>query len=238
MEPHPDPRHLHVLVHNVSQSDLILSFAPPGDVASARDLCSTFARPLYRYYLDVCERVFENLVTDASGTGGRLLRQLVPADDSGGRGQAAQLLPVGMTIGRPLAIHRETLSYRDEHMSLAASNDESVEITSVYLPLLAVLLPRWLGALNRGGGKPAPPSKKVLFLVSGASVPDDDEHPLGSGSTEGTAVLMLRWLRAAYPEMELAETVRFALEFVLQRRPAARMAETEPLKVRVAARGG
>jgi len=95
------------------------------------------------------------------------------------------------------------------------STRETLRINAVFFPLLATLLPRWLGKIADkfgGGGEenerkkvaaplPSPNVKKVVVLVSGVGTPRNWTHSISGNSTEACAELMELFIHVLYPDI-------------------------------------
>ena len=78
-------------------------------------------------------------------------------------------------------------------------------ILTVFLPLIAVVVPQWLRVLKQRdyASQAGPPSKKVLVLVSGAGQPRDIKANPHDNSTEGTGQIIAQFIQAVYPDIEV-----------------------------------
>ena len=206
METRPDGRELALLVHNLSHSDAVFAVDTCNRLpANAKELTASFARPEYKSYYSMFKSL-RDYIDEHTGQISVLRQQLT---DEKGR---TALVPIGIALPSPFRVRRSQLTFKDASLQYGHS-DNMVAISAIYFPLVSVLMTKWLSALASAAAAKAakagpsssasatPPSKKVCFLISGSSVPDDPEHPRGAGSTSETAVLLLRFLRLAYPEV-------------------------------------
>ena len=93
------------------------------------------------------------------------------------------------------------------------SRQEALRINAVFFPLLATLLPRWLGKIaDKFGGTQAetkivsaplytPNVKKVIVLVSGVGTPRNWTHLRSGNSTQTCAELMELFIHILYPDI-------------------------------------
>mmetsp|Transcript_1117 Transcript_1117/g.2341 ORF Transcript_1117/g.2341 Transcript_1117/m.2341 type:complete len:1039 (-) Transcript_1117:331-3447(-) len=93
------------------------------------------------------------------------------------------------------------------------SIQETLRINAVFFPLLATLLPRWLGQIaDKFGGQDgeqktvaaplhSPNVKKVVVLVSGVGTPRNWTHSISGNSTQTCAELMELFIRLLYPDV-------------------------------------
>ena len=94
------------------------------------------------------------------------------------------------------------------------SPQEPLRINAVFFPLMATLLPRWLGQIadkygdEAGGQKqvvaaplPSPNVKKVVVLVSGVGTPRNWTHSISGNSTQTCAELMELFIHVLYPDI-------------------------------------
>lgn len=71
------------------------------------------------------------------------------------------------------------------------------EVVCVYLPLAAVLIPRWLGVVRSFGT----PCALWLYLVSGSGTPHNPDHPVTGNSTVAVSGLIDSFVRRVAPEV-------------------------------------
>jgi hypothetical protein len=93
------------------------------------------------------------------------------------------------------------------------SRQETLRINAVFFPLLATLLPRWLGKIaDKFGGTQGetkivaaplytPNVKKVIVLVSGVGTPRNWTHSMSGNSTQTCAELMELFIQVLYPDI-------------------------------------
>ena len=93
------------------------------------------------------------------------------------------------------------------------SNQEALQMNAVFFPLLATLLPRWLGKIaDKFGGAQCetklvsaplhtPNVKKVIVLVSGVGTPRNWTHSMNGNSTQTCAKLMELFIQVLYPDI-------------------------------------
>jgi hypothetical protein len=63
-------------------------------------------------------------------------------------------------------------------------------VYAVYFPLIAAIIPKWLGIVSAKPRFSVPGCRKILFLVSGAGLPRDPLADPANNSTEATAKLI------------------------------------------------
>jgi hypothetical protein len=63
-------------------------------------------------------------------------------------------------------------------------------VFAVYFPLIAAIIPKWLGIVSAKPRFSVPGCRKILFLVSGAGLPRDPLADPANNSTEATAKLI------------------------------------------------
>ena len=93
------------------------------------------------------------------------------------------------------------------------NRQEALRINAVFFPLLATLLPRWLGKIaDKFGGATCetkivsaplhtPNVKKVVVLVSGVGTPRNWTHSMNGNSTQTCAELMELFIQVLYPDI-------------------------------------
>jgi hypothetical protein len=88
-------------------------------------------------------------------------------------------------------------------MKLRASTDSNIpgntQIRSVYFPLIAVLIPKWLKSIDEGRSG----FKKVLILVSGRGTPMDTAANMSDNSTKQAGRLIEHFVHLSYPDIEV-----------------------------------
>jgi hypothetical protein len=97
--------------------------------------------------------------------------------------------------------------------SRSRQGQEVLRINAVFFPLLATLLPRWLGNIaDKFGGTQGettivaaplhtPNVKKVVVLVSGVGTPRNWTHSMSGNSTQTCAELMELFIHVLYPDI-------------------------------------
>ena len=95
----------------------------------------------------------------------------------------------------------------------SSAGRETLRINAAFFPLLAILLPRWLGKIaDKFGGTrdetmlvAAPPQtpnvKKVVVLVSGVGTPRNWTHSMTGNSTQTCAEIMELFIHVLYPDI-------------------------------------
>lgn len=94
-----------------------------------------------------------------------------------------------------------------------------VPISIIYFPLVAALLQRWRGkgegagssggsggagaggSSSGGGSSSTTTTKRILYLMAGASVPEDPDHPSAGSTTEHAALLLSRFIKMSFPDI-------------------------------------
>jgi hypothetical protein len=104
-------------------------------------------------------------------------------------------------------------TYDDGGAPDCSTRRETLRINAVFFPLLAILLPRWLGKIaDKFGGTQGetmivaalphtPNVKKVVVLVSGVGTPRNWTHSMSGNSTQTCAELMELFIHVLYPDI-------------------------------------
>jgi hypothetical protein len=169
---------LQILVHQISSSDLVL-LSP--DAACAK--------PHYSKYIEVSDFLLSRTSTPVAG-GTTLLTSTVAGQ--------TRPVPLGVQFITPASVARSSLTLRDAHGVLES---DSVSITGILLPVIAALIPRWeeeVHARTPSGAETG--IRKIVYLISGPHAHAGPESE-AVGSTDGIAMLLARFLRAAYPDI-------------------------------------
>lgn len=112
-------------------------------------------------------------------------------------------VPIGFNI-KDCSINAEDvnqgLRFRRDDKSLLESGSCVVE--AAYLPLIAVLFPKWLETINQCGHKN---SKKIIFLISGRGAPRtlDPLARMVDNSTKYTAMIMSTFINIIAPDVQV-----------------------------------
>lgn len=197
---HADPRELHCLVHNVSHTDVILLVESDAPAATGSVSADCFAKPLFATFAEATRSLAQMLVMEDAP-----LRTISMAVSD------TVDLPVGLRFTRAVELDAASVTLRTPPQTGApAAPGCKVRITGILFPLIATLVPRWIAVLagrsrraNRGATvSPAPPpARQIIYLVSGASVPDDPEYASGTSTTDYAASILCRFLRCAYVDV-------------------------------------
>ncbi len=212
----------HVLVHNVSHADMVVSLGESGSESSDTRSGLLLARPRFSTFklitqlLEDCvgnHRGFEEDGHDADGGEPLISVQRRPAflrSNSSARYPIAspspgRLLPVGLKFAAGCCPSLDDKAVRANfkvRQEGKADVPPSLAITGVYFPLLAVLIPKWTRWIQESIGSDGNP-KATVFLVSGVGTPRNQSHELMGNSTDGVARLMEAWLSRVYPALEV-----------------------------------
>ena len=202
------------MVHNVSHADMLVSLGGQPTARTnlllARPHFSTFTRMADLLEESVCDH--QGFADDDEHSGSTLRITSFPLftrSTSSSRypivsPSPGRHLPVGFAFapGRCPALSQrdmcENLKLRREDKKGIA---ESSNITGVYFPLLAVLIPKWTRWIRESQGDPQ--CEQTVFLVSGVGTPRNSTHELAGNSTEGVTRLMEMWLNIAFPRVKV-----------------------------------
>jgi len=182
-----DPRPADILVYNISHADLYLSYAERGKGEPRPQL----ARPGFNQFGRVGRSITEFLRHEADQNG---FNEKLESKAANGT-----LLPIGFKLDMPQSLSgfRTRGSHRE-----ASPRSPGVVFEAVYLPLLAMILPRWIDvAHNRSGG--GCEGRRVVYLVSGASTPRNSKDSPEENSTYYTACLAQTFIEAFFPEVRV-----------------------------------
>lgn len=172
-----DGRHLQILVHQISSSDLVLCTP----VAAC-------AKPQYMHYADVTDLLLSRLATDAQ-RGVSLLTADTDASVCGPQ------IPIGIKYNTSFELDRSQVALRDD----STATMSAVPVTGLLFPVVAAMIPVWMKELQSrtrarqaADGGLAP--RRIVYLISGPSVQAGPEHE-SAGSTDGIALLLTRFMR-------------------------------------------
>ena len=207
------PGGLELLVHNISHSDLYVMLKKTGPDGKELSDENYLARPKFSEFQPASEAVVRHLDEHSKHSSPEVLTC---------SSKYKVKYPVGLGLTHKGAVSGATVRDASEpgghppwerfhlrgfkrHDGQAPKLPDGVpRIVSVYLPLVAVLIPEWLRVLKRrtiSAGDPPP--RKVLLLVSGAGQPRDTDANPQDNSTEGTSRIIQRFVQACYPDIEV-----------------------------------
>jgi len=93
----------------------------------------------------------------------------------------------------------------NDQMKKTEALQETLRINAVFFPLLATLMPRWLGQISdkfkSDKSVESPNVKKVVVLVSGVGTPRNWTHSISGNSTQKCAELMEMFIHVLYPDI-------------------------------------
>ena len=94
----------------------------------------------------------------------------------------------------------------DDQMKKTHALQETLRINAVFFPLMATLMPRWLGQISDKFKSDkafveSPNVKKVVVLVSGVGTPRNWTHSISGNSTQKCAELMEMFIHVLYPDI-------------------------------------
>nr|CCA18497.1 conserved hypothetical protein [Albugo laibachii Nc14] len=119
---------------------------------------------------------------------------------------ATSRLPIGFKLGtnKIPVTDMHQFRIRDDLETFLEIREkwQKVAITAVYFPLIAFLLIKWLQVLQ---DFKSDHSKQLVYLISGAGIPHNVEHPIQGNSTEGTGRLIALFIRHVHPEMQIIQ---------------------------------
>jgi len=208
-------QYLELLVHNVSHSDLVLSLKETeSDNANASS--EIFIRPRFscfdkysRLVLDRIQSKDDNVIFfpryQRSMEDPRYAIQPFPSDWD------PPTSPTGFRLANPVSVDRDTLQQDvrirgtdQAHLASATQNPQyQPQISHVYFPLLATLLPIWERQIV--DTRYSQPVKRVLILVTGVGTPRNWTHSMTGNSTQACADLMEAFLARIDPSLTVVK---------------------------------
>ena len=177
----------HILLHNLSHSDLVLSV---GDI---------IARPKFSHFRKISEQILKKAGLKNENNELRI-RSHISYFSAYNRETEQEdndcQMPVGFDLAGDLsvAVNVDKLRLREDHSAVS----ESGVIDSAHFPLIAILLPKWLKSIEDQKNY-----KKVLVLVSGRGTPSDSHASVLDNSTKYLGRLILEFIKIVYPEIEI-----------------------------------
>jgi len=196
-------RHLDILVHNVSHTDLVMSFQAAGrnepettDV-SALALC----RPRFSFFdlysqkcLKVATSESQPLTVLHSPRYQRSMESLRIQDEP-----TDYQAPIGMRLPRPVVVESwNDLRIRGRDQPLVGDSITGT-VSHIFFPLLGTLLPQW----RQRSATRSKSTYRVLILVTGVGTPRNWTHSETGNSTQKAADLMRIFLNQVDPDLHV-----------------------------------
>jgi len=207
-----------ILCHNLSHSDLVLSL---NDRAMTHPTARIFARPSFRSYREITGKMVHQIADDdvVSSQIQTVFYPVFSRHKTGTQGQYPVMsepstnvvVPVGFDLRQNAVAVDDTATLRfrgaDLEVLQQPSSSSSTSSTttapgngcvseSVFFPLVAVLIPKWLQTCD-------PDKKKIIFIVSGRGTPNDSSSRMVDNSTKFTGVLITKFIEREYPDVEV-----------------------------------
>ena len=198
-----------ILCHNLSHSDLVLSL---NDRALTHPAARIFARPSFSSYREITGKMVHQIAGDdtVSSQIQTVFYPVFSRHKTGTQGQYPVMsepltnvvAPVGFDLRQNTVTvdDTSTLRFRGADLQVlqqpATTADNGCVIESVFFPLVAVLVPKWLQTCN-------PDKKKIIFIVSGRGTPNDSSSRMVDNSTKFTGVLITKFIEREYPDVEV-----------------------------------
>jgi hypothetical protein len=196
-----------VLLHNISHKDFVIALKHGDD--------KLLARPEFNHYNSVCEAICQSIESLPSD-----LLQIIHYPVSNRLQEGASNLknmyrefkiPIGYDIclhPEPLEINKEKLRIR--YKKSLADLSQLSQVVAAYMPLLSLLIPKWLAMIDCNTSGLSLKCKKILFLVSGEGTPyaSKSGSPQPStthvdNSTEFSARIMKAFISRMYPDIQV-----------------------------------
>lgn len=199
-----------VLLHNVSHADVVFgmntaSFGLSEDAVIARPKFSCF----HRIHYSIWEAI-EKAPSAARISLKNVYRHSAKETPLKNERQETYFVPAGLCL-RDVRITasdcQSKLRFRNNALSSrihAVTDpldpfDPANAIENIYFPLLAILIPKWLGSLKESRRYSS--NKKVVYLISGQGTPRDSNADIIDNSTEYTARLMKLFINMYYKDI-------------------------------------
>lgn len=183
------PNFYSILIHNVSHHDFVLALR-------GKNGENIMAQPKFNEVQEVSKRIFERYFGENKEQAPGIEEACFPS-----------ALTFGDTSECPYGWNlKESLSFDSYNkFSLKSStaelrDTEGVNMTGFYLPLVAVLVRRWLCIC---ADRHPPNSTKILYLLSGYAMPWNPEHSPQGNSTKFVGELIIKFCQQFYPEVRV-----------------------------------
>lgn len=198
-----------ILLHNLSHSDLV--FDINNDNNSFTDGIIR-GRPKFNHYKAITENIIQFIENEKECTSvcihPKFIRQLRPGSDKYDIQQVNPTSNVALGYDFKKKIHVKDSSNirfrRNDETKLfpELKKEESTSciLTSVYFPLISMLVPKWLHNMESSGRNN---SRKIIILVTGRGTPRDSNESSNDNSTKYSGTLIKRFLNEVYPMIEV-----------------------------------
>lgn len=198
-----------ILLHNLSHSDLVFDINNDDNTFSGVIIRG---RPKFNHYKEITENIIKFVESYEDCTSvcfhPKYIRQPRPGSDKYDVQQVSPTSNVALGYDFTNNIHvRDSSSIRfrrnDETKlfpELKKEESTSCTITSVYFPLISILVPKWLHNMESNGRIN---SRKVIILVTGRGTPRDSNESSNDNSTKYSGTLIKRFLNEVYPNIEV-----------------------------------
>jgi hypothetical protein len=196
-----------ILLHNISHKDFV--------VALQIGTSSALARPEFSHYNSVCESAFRFVDNMSSGVLKVIHHKVSHRSDHEIATSTNFRIPVGYDISADstaLNIEKGKLRIRYEEEQ-DPSHDSVLRVTEVYLPLISLLIPKWLAMIDAKTTGRSIQCKKVLVLVSGEGTPyvhrvfspltESTSDNFIDNSTEFSAKIIRLFVQQMYPDIRV-----------------------------------
>jgi hypothetical protein len=201
---------LELLVHNLSHSDIVLSL---NDTNRSKIPNSVIARPKFSHFHGISEKILRS-VTDAGAsvnvTNTKLFSRRTGEAVSDDEVAVGFNFPSNQIVLQDLSTLRFRHDDKNTLLKNSAMNGENIDeandksnnqscvIENAYFPLIAVLLPKWLGSIDEDRRH----FDKVVVLVSGRGTPMiQSSGNANDNSTKCTGELIKLLINEAYPSI-------------------------------------
>jgi hypothetical protein len=187
-----------MLTYNLCHADLLVALS----VGRAEDAPLFIARPRFNSFYPVSDRI---------------LKHLSPADELKTVSYPAESdhnvnCPVGFVLNEGIEFDswshfhlKEGQTGMPSEAELASTSLKPI-VQVVYFPLIALIIPKWLGIVSSKPLFNAPGCQRVLFLISGSGLPRDPTADQTNNSTQATAELLEFFLENVFCDAKI-ETV-------------------------------
>lgn len=147
------------------------------------------AKAKFNHYLSVSNAVLEEVEKNPKAE---------PVLYSMGSDDALPIHPVGLHLKNNVSFEDHIFSVKSSELSELPAEPE---VTGVYFPLVAVIIPQWLEVISQSLSHPE--SRRILFLVSGYATPWNKGHAPQDNSTEAAGKLMKKFINKYFPQIEV-----------------------------------
>ena len=187
-----------LLVYNVSYSDVLVALPSSELSKKTKQPLPMLGRPKFNKYKMITDKILSLVRKNDNGKALTQIRY---------PGRNGEQVPYGFDLAGAAGDRLEFKEWDGFHLTSKNVGKEvggSATVLSVYFPILAVVVPRWLEICNSNF---EPGRQRILYLVSGSGKPWNTELKQEGNSTRDAAKLIKLFIDCFYGDQIRTELV-------------------------------